>query len=128
MGISFITNPAIVFAIAMGASIIIFFTVRLLLNLLYNTTLIKWKWLRQYVGKLRNKGSPIITKYGLIGFIVFVAIPIPGTGVYAATTLSWVLGINWLSSLLAILTGAVVSNGIIVLSAIGITQWLNLGG
>jgi uncharacterized membrane protein len=126
MNMSFFTNPIIIFAIAMGISIPIFFVVRLLLNLLYNTALVKRSFFRKHVEKLRNKGSPLIMKYGLIGFIIFVAIPFPGTGVYAATILSWILGYNWQLSLIAILTGALISNGVVVLSAIGITQLINL--
>jgi uncharacterized membrane protein len=125
MDMSFITNPVILFAITMGASIPIFFAVRFLLNMLYNTTLMRSNLFNQYVEKLKVKGSPLITKYGLVGLITFVAIPIPGTGVYAATVLSWALGINWLSSLLAILAGAVVSNGLVVLSATGIMRWIS---
>ena len=128
MGIVFNANPAVVFAATMGASVVIFFVVRLLLNLLYNTTLVRWKLFQQYVEKVRMRGLPLIAKYGLIGLVAFVAIPLPGTGVYGATILSWLLGINWQVSLLVILPGAVVSNGIVVLSALGITRGINPGG
>ena len=121
-------NPAVVFAVTMGASVIIFFTVRLLLSLLYNTTLVRWNKFQQYVEKVRTRGLPLIAKYGLIGLIAFVAIPLPGTGVYGATILSWLLNMKWSVSLLAILPGAVISNGIVVLSALGITRGINLGG
>jgi len=126
MDIGFIANPAIVFAVTMGASIIIFFAVRLLLNLLYSTTLVRWRWFQHYVEKIRTRGLPLVTKYGLIGLIAFVAIPLPGTGVYSATILSWLLGVNWQMSLLVILPGAVISNGIVTLSMLGITQGINL--
>jgi len=121
-------NPAVVFAVTMGASVIIFFTVRLLLSLLYNTTLVRWNKFQKYVEKVRTRGLPLVAKYGLIGLVAFVAIPLPGTGVYGATILSWLLNMKWNVSLLAILPGAVISNGIVVLSALGITQGINLGG
>ena len=69
-----------------------------------------------------------MTKYGLIGLVAFVAIPLPGTGVYGATLLSWLLGINWQVSLLAILPGAIISNGILALSVLGIVRGINLAG
>ncbi|MFC1933068.1 small multi-drug export protein [Chloroflexota bacterium] len=128
MNTVFGANPAIVFAITMGASVVIFFTVRLLLSLLYSTTLVRWKKFKKYIEKIRARGLPLITKYGLIGLIAFVAIPVPGTGVYGATILSWLLDIKWTVSLMAILPGAVISNSIVVLSAIGITRGINLGG
>jgi uncharacterized membrane protein len=128
MGIPSDASPAVVFAIAMGASVIIFFTVRLLLSTLYDTTLVRWHWVKQCTEKVKVRGVPLIAKYGLIGLVAFVAIPIPGTGVCGATLLSWLLGIKWQVSLLAILPGAAVSNGIIALSALGIMKGINLTG
>jgi uncharacterized membrane protein len=128
MNIGFIANPAILFAVTTGASVIIFFIIRLLLNLLYNKSLVKWKSFQQYVEKVRARGFPLVAKYGLIGFVAFVAIPLPGTGVYGATILSWLLGMKWNVSLMLILPGAVISNGIVILSALSITRGINLGG
>ena len=128
MDIVFGANPAVVFAITMGASVMIFFTIRLLLSLLYNTTLVRWHQFQQYVEKVRTRGLPLTAKYGLIGLVAFVAIPLPGTGVCGATILSWLLDMKWNVSLMAIIPGAVISNGIVVLSALGITRGLNPGG
>jgi uncharacterized membrane protein len=128
MGTPFYANPAVVFAIAMGASVIIFFTVRLLLSTLYDTTLVRWHWIKLCTEKVKMRGVPLIAKYGFIGLVAFVAIPLPGTGVCGATLLSWLLGIKWQVSLLAILPGAAVSNGIIALSSLGIMQGINLTG
>jgi uncharacterized membrane protein len=121
-------NPAVVFAVAMTASMVIFVIVRLLLNLLYDTTLVRSNFFQKYVEKVRARGLPLMTKYGLIGLIAFVAIPFPGTGVYGATILSWLLGINWQLSLMAILPGAAISNGIVVLSMLGIAGGINQTG
>ena len=85
----------------------------------------KWGAFQSHIEKLRNKGLPYYTKYGLIGLAAFVAIPIPGTGVYGATVLSWLLDIKWGLSLLAILPGTIISNGIIVLAAFGIVQGIS---
>ena len=79
-----------------------------------------------YLEKVRKRGLPLIARYGSIGLIAFVAFPLPTTGVCAATLLSWVLGMKWNMSLMAILPGAAISNGIITLSAFGIMQGMNL--
>ncbi|HEY96253.1 MAG TPA: small multi-drug export protein [Dehalococcoidia bacterium] len=118
-------NPLITFGITVCFSIVIFFVIRLLLCLLYKKTLMKWGTFQSYIEKLRSKGLPYYAKYGLIGLVVFVALPIPGTGVYGATILSWLLNIKWSLSLLAILPGAIISNGIIVLAAFGIVQGIS---
>ena len=118
-------NPLIVFGLTVFFSIVIFFLIRLSLCLLYKKTLMKWGAFHSYIDKLQNKGLPYYTKYGLIGLIVFAAIPVPGTGVYATTILSWLLNIKWSVSLLAILPGTIISNGIIVLAAFGIVQGIS---
>lgn len=118
-------NPLIVFGVTVCFSIVIFFVTRVVLYLLYKRTLMKWNTFHSYIEKLRNKGLPYYTKYGLIGLVAFVALPIPGTGVYGATVLSWLLDIKWSLSLLAILPGAIISNGIIVLAAFGILQGIS---
>ena len=125
MNIIFSNNPFIAFGITVCFSIVIFFVIRLLLCLLYKKTLMKWDAFQLYIEKLRSKGLPYYTKYGLIGLAAFVAIPIPGTGVYGATVLSWLLDIKWGLSLLAILPGTIISNGIIVLAAFGIVQGIS---
>jgi uncharacterized membrane protein len=121
-------NPAIVFLIAMGFSVVLFFAGRLVLHALYDTTLVRWRLFQRFVEKVRKRGVPLMAKYGAIGLVAFVAIPLPGTGVCGATLLSWLLGISWQVSLLAILPGAVIANGIVLLSALGIIQGVNLAG
>ena len=122
---NFNLHPLIIFAITIGISVVLFTTIRLLLNMLYCTTLVRWSWFRQYVEKTQGRGLLIIAKYGSIGLIAFVAIPIPATGVCAATLLSWLIGMKWHLSLLAILPGAAISNGIVILSTLGIMQGIN---
>ena len=126
MGIHLDLHPGIMFAITMGTSVILFMVIRLLLNVLYTSTLVRWSSFNRYVEKTRRRGLPLIARYGSIGLVAFVAVPFPTTGVCAATLLSWLLGIKWNVSLIAILPGAAISNGIIALSAFGIMQGMNL--
>ncbi len=126
MDIHLDVHPGIVFVIAMGTSVILFIVIRLLLNMLYATTLVRWSLFKRYVEKARMRGLPLIARYGSIGLVAFVAVPLPTTGVCAATLLSWLLGIKWNVSLMAILPGAAISNGIVTLSVFGIIQGMNL--
>ncbi len=128
MRLDFNLHPAIVFAATTGASILIFFTVRLLLGTLYPRASGRWPSLKRYVERTRAKGLPLVKKYGLIGLVAFVAIPLPATGVLGGTVLAWLLGMNWAVSLLAILPGAIIANGIITLSILGILQGTNPAG
>lgn len=56
-----------------------------------------------------------IDKYGYLGLFLFVAIPLPGTGVWTGSLLSHLLGMNKLKSLVAVILGNLTA-GIIVLS------------
>lgn len=84
--------------------------------------------MKRYVERTRAKGLPLVKRYGLIGLVAFVAVPLPATGVLGGTILSWLLGMNWGMSLIAILPGAIIANGIITLSILGILQGANLAG
>ena len=116
------------FAIATGFSIIIFFAIRLLLHFFYVKFFGKRPFISRRVETIRRKGLPIVKKYGFLGLALFVAIPLPTTGVYGGALLSWLLGISWPSALLAVMLGATVSNGVVALSAFGIMQAVHLTG
>lgn len=121
-------HPAIIFAIATACSIFIFFAIRLLLHFFYFNVLGKRAFVNRSAEAIRKKGLPFVRKYGFLGLVLFVAIPLPTTGVYGGALLSWLLGINWPSALLAVMMGATVSNGIVALSAFGIMQAVHLSG
>jgi len=121
-------HPIAIFMVTIVVSLLVFSAERLLLGLLYKRVLVKWSFFREYVEKTRRRGSPLIAKYGLLGLVLFVAIPIPGTGIYAGALLSWLMGLKWPASLLAIIPGAAISNGIITLSILGIMHGTNISG
>ena len=118
-------HPLIILVTTIGISVILFTIIRLILDMLYCTTLVRWSWFRYYLEKTQGKGLPLIAKYGSIGLLAFVAIPIPATGVCAATLLSWLIGMKWHISLLTILPGVAISNGIVIMSTYGIMQGIH---
>ncbi|MBL7006275.1 MAG: small multi-drug export protein [Spirochaetia bacterium] len=65
------------------------------------------------VVRTRKKLEPKIKKYGYIGIMLFVAIPLPVTGAYTGTLGAWILGLDWKKTCLAALGGVIIS-GIIV--------------
>ena len=70
-----------------------------------------------------------VEKYGLIGLALFVAVPLPGSGVYAGALLAWALGMNKKYTLFSIflsLTAGVLIAGILVtLACLGVVSFLN---
>ncbi|HAK46877.1 MAG TPA: ligand-binding protein SH3 [Spirochaeta sp.] len=74
-------------------------------------------WYRSLFDKLvtraRHKVSSKVDKYGYLGIMLFVGIPLPITGAYTGTLGAWILGLNRKKTCLAVAGGAVIS-GIIV--------------
>jgi uncharacterized membrane protein len=62
------------------------------------------------VERTRKKASPYTDKYGVPGIIVFVAIPLPGTGIWTGSLAAYLLGIEKHKTFLALLTGGIISN------------------
>ncbi|GAB5400318.1 MAG: small multi-drug export protein [Aureisphaera sp.] len=81
-------NPYFVFAIALGANILVFPLMMIFLDKI-NTPLLRWNWYKRsaiWVAKRAKKGSKKnFNKYGYLGLALFVMIPLPGTGVYVGS-------------------------------------------
>ena len=60
--------------------------------------------------------SDKVGKYGLLGLMLFVAIPLPITGAWTGTIGAWVMGLDRKKSILFILLGVLVAG--IVVSAV----------
>lgn len=59
----------------------------------------------RYVDRLRKKSKPSIDRYGFLGLTIFVAVPLPLTGAWTASLLSYLLGMDLKRSLGAIVIG-----------------------
>ncbi len=69
------------------------------------------------VERARKKVGEKVSKYGLFGLMLFVAIPLPITGAWTGTVGAWVLGLDRKKSILFILLGVLIA-GIIVTTVI----------
>ncbi len=76
------------------------------------------KPLHRYVDKARTKGQQM-EKIGALGLIVFVGIPLPVTGVWTGSLISYLLGLNPLKSFLCLTAGACISGTIMTLGSMG---------
>ena len=65
------------------------------------------------VDRARKKVGDKVSKYGLLGLMLFVGIPLPVTGAWTGILGAWVLGLDRKKSILFILLGVLIS-GIIV--------------
>jgi uncharacterized membrane protein len=63
-----------------------------------------------------------VKKYGLLGLIIFVAVPLPGTGAWTGALLAWLFGLNPVLATAAISLGVILAGAAVTLASIGIIQ------
>ena len=116
VGMSLGMSPAHATVISFIGSMIpvpfILFTIRPIFNYLKKTKLFK-----KVVHRLTNKSmakSDKIQKYGAWGLLVFVAIPLPGTGVWSGSLAAALLDMRFKWAFPAILVGNIIAAVIIM--------------
>lgn len=86
-------------------------------------------WLRRYsifdrffawLFARTRRYSAQMDKYGSLGLIPFVAIPLPVTGAWTASAVAFVFGIRCRHAFVAILAGVLIAGVIVTLSCIGV--------
>jgi len=64
--------------------------------------------------------SKLIERYGTLGLIIFIAIPLPLTGAWTGSIASFLLGMNPIKSILSVLVGVFIAGVIVTLSTLGL--------
>ncbi len=67
------------------------------------------------VSRARRKMEPKIARFGYLGVMFFVAVPLPITGAYTGTLGAWILGLDRKKTILAAVGGVVISGLVISL-------------
>ncbi|MFC2174742.1 COG2426 family protein [archaeon] len=73
----------------------------------------KWGLTQKIISRTQKAAKPYLDQYGLIGLALFVAIPLPGSGVYTGALAAYLFGVPKKVSTPAIALGAAVA-GILV--------------
>ena len=76
------------------------------------------KRFRKRVDKFEEKHE----KMGFLALILFVGIPLPGTGAWSGSLLSWILDLDRRKSIMAISLGVIIAGTIILLGSLGIAK------
>lgn len=76
------------------------------------------KWLNDKVDKNKEK----IEKYGYLGLVLFVGIPLPGTGAWTGCLIAAVLEMNKKKSFISIMLGILMASIIMMLLSYGIVS------
>ena len=75
---------------------------------------------RKILHKIRSRGERYIKRYGLLGLALFVAIPLPGSGVWTGCALAHVLGLEPHRALASIVVGALAAGLMILAGTLGL--------
>lgn len=120
LGVALGLDPWLVFVVAVATNIAIFVPTRLALSWFYRSVFTRIPYFDAYLVRARRKGEPTIRKYGLLGLLLFVAVPLPVTGAYTGTVLSWLLAMEWKRSFIAVAIGVVCAGVIVMLATLGV--------
>ena len=83
----------------------------------------KWNFTKKIINKLEKKTlekSDQITKYGYLGLLLFVGIPLPGTGAWTGSLLAVLLNLNKKKSFIYISLGVLLAGIIMSIISYGI--------
>jgi len=72
------------------------------------------------VRKVSSKDSRVLERWQELGLLVFVAIPVPVTGVWTATLLAWLFQLDMRKSVLVISIGVLIACTLTTLATIGV--------
>ena len=107
-----------VFLIALSANLLVFPLFYRVIEF-FNNHFLKSKWYRKaaiYLSlRARRKTGAVVQKYGAIGLMIFVMIPLPFTGAYIGTIAAYIFKINYKKSLIAINIGVLIALTFIIL-------------
>ena len=128
---------AIIYAIEHNIPIILIFSLIVLLNVLviffifyfldnlHNIFMrLKFyrKFFRVYLKRFQKKIDRFEKRYTTLGFlalVLFVAVPLPGTGAWTGCLVSWLLGLDRKKSILAISLGVLIAGILVLLGTLG---------
>ena len=122
-GIAMGLNPIHVFMLSVIFNALAFFPIYFGLEFFYEH-LSKIKFIHNKIENIRKKGHKPMERWGVWGLIPFVAIPLPLTGAWTGTIISWLFDVEWWKAFLIIATGVLIAGIIITLTTLGIINVL----
>ena len=119
-GIALGMDPIIVFIVAVTFNALAFVPVYFGLEFFYSY-FSRYEWVRRLVEKAGGRERGIIQKYGTIGLIAFVAIPLPVTGAWTGTLIAWLFDLDFKKAWATVALGVLISGTIVItLTLIGV--------
>ncbi len=76
----------------------------------------------QAAARAERKSHALIEKYGWLGLALFMAIPLPGTGVWTAALVAYLLNLSWKCFALACALGVLLAGVLVTVASLGFFQ------
>ncbi len=73
-----------------------------------------------------RKKSKKIDKYGTWGLLLFVGIPVPGTGIWTGSLIAYLLGVRLLYAVIAMSAGMFIAGILVTLATIGVFEIVSI--
>ena len=122
-------HPVIVFIVSFLGNIIPALPLLLFFRKL-ESFLIKIDWIRRiyikYINNLRVRSKKYIEKYGFWGLSLFVAIPLPSTGVWTGALVAYIFGMNVKKAFKALVLGSFTASTIVTLLTLTLNITLSM--
>ncbi|HIQ03564.1 MAG TPA: ligand-binding protein SH3 [Desulfurococcales archaeon] len=67
----------------------------------------------KYINSVRARSKRYIDRYGFIGLTLFVALPLPSTGVWTGSIVAYIFGVDFWRALKAIILGSLIASTIV---------------
>ncbi|MCK4328136.1 MAG: small multi-drug export protein [Candidatus Diapherotrites archaeon] len=83
-----------------------------------------WTLSQKLLKRARRAAAPYVDQYGRIGLALFVAVPLPGSGVYSGALAAYVLGVPRKSSMVGIGVGAALAGMLVTCISAGFLPML----
>lgn len=122
----------LIFALIVLINILLVFFVFFFLDNIHSyllKTKIYKKLFEKYLKRFQKRVDKFEKKHNLLEFsalVLFVAIPLPGTGAWSGCLLAWLLDLNRKKSILAISLGILIAGTIILFGSLGFIELFNL--
>jgi len=68
--------------------------------------------------------SKLIEELELIGLTLFIAVPLPGTGVWTGTIAAYLLGLRWIPTFFAGLAGTTIASFLVAAATLGVIHFI----
>ena len=105
-------EPSLVFIVAIIINVLMVFPAYLVVMYIF-PYLRKVKIIDRIISRSQEKAGKYVEKYGFWGLLIFVAIPLPGSGIYSGVIAAYFLGIKRRFAIPAMTLGVVIA-GIVI--------------